>query len=47
MKKNLQASKVKVLITSDTANFWQGNVEMRFDFVDFKSADQLMFQIDF
>jgi hypothetical protein len=47
MKKDLQASDREVLVTGDIANFWEGHVELRFDFVDFENADHLTYQIEF
>lgn len=47
MKKDLQSSGREVLITGDIANFWEGHVELRFDFVDYECADHLTYQIEF
>lgn len=47
MKKDLQASGREELVTGDIANFWEGHVELRFDFVDFESAEHLTYQIEF
>ena len=47
MKKDLQASGREVLVTGDISNFWEGHVELRFDFVDYESADRLSYQIEF
>jgi len=47
MKKDLQSSGREVLVTGDIPNFWEGHVELRFDFVDYESADRLSYQIEF
>jgi hypothetical protein len=47
MKKDLQASGRELLITGDIPNFWEEHVDLRFDFVDYESADRLSYQIEF